>query len=70
MEAMLPEGVRSQFLGPLLEWVLSHDWAEWDQVHDDFWRLVQDLIGDEPGDYDDLPEWMTELATELLESNS
>lgn len=69
MDALLPEGVRSQFLGPLREWVLSHTRKEWDGIHDSFWMLVQELIEDEPGTYEELPDWMTEVAIELLEQN-
>lgn len=70
MEArVLPEGVRSQFLGPLVEWILSHTSDEFDKTDDPFWGIVEALIKSTPGTYDDLPDWMTETATELLELN-
>lgn len=69
MDVLLPEGVRSQFLGPLREWVLSHTDAEFDKTNDPFWDLVEQLLKETPGAYEDLPDWMTETATELLAMN-
>jgi len=68
-DRLLPEGVRSQFLGPLREWILSHTEEEWVEIHDEFWGMVADLIQEEEGSYDDLPGWMTEDGTQLLEAN-
>lgn len=66
---LLPEGVRSQFLGPLREWIVSSSDAEFDSINDPFWEIVELLLKEQPGGYDDLPDWMTETATELLELN-
>lgn len=62
----LPEGVRSQFLGPLAEWIVSHNEEEFDLTNDPFWGIVECLIVSEPGDE---PDWMTEVACELLAEN-
>lgn len=66
---VLPEGVRSQFLGPLREWVVSSTDAEFDATNDPFWEIVEQLIKTTPGTYDQLPDWMTETATDLLADN-
>lgn len=63
---VLPEGVRSQFLGPLCEWILSHNDDEFDATNDPFWYIVCELIKSEPGDE---PDWMTEVASDLLGLN-
>lgn len=61
-------GLRSEGIGP-------HE--EWDPVppgdhqvrHNTFWKNIAGMISSEPGDYDDLPEWMTETASQQLEAN-
>lgn len=63
---LLPEGVQSQWLGPLVEWVPSHTEKEFREVNDPFWGTVLELIKSEPGDE---PDWMTEVASELLALN-
>jgi len=63
---LLPEGVQSQFLGPLREWIVSHTTIEYDAMNDPFWDIVDCLIKSEPGDE---PDWMTEVASDLLGEN-
>lgn len=66
MDHFLPEGSGSTFLGPLMEWIVSTDWPADDEL---FWAFILSVIEDEPGEYDDLPQWMTETASGLLQLN-
>lgn len=62
-------GLMTDGLGPDLEWC-PVPIAEHRARHDTFWKLVSALLHDEPGEYDDLPDYMTETATEALELNN
>jgi hypothetical protein len=62
-------GLMTSGLGPDLEWS-PVPVAEHAARHDTFWKLVADLLKTEPGEYDDLPKWMTEAATEALLQNN
>lgn len=66
--ALYRVGLRSECLGHPLDWDPKPP-AEFQKRHSEFWSVVSGTISDEPGDYDDLPEWMTEVATDLLEDN-
>lgn len=63
------EGLRSEGLGPPLEWDAVTP-EVFQKRHNGFWVLVAGLIKSEPGEYDDLPQWMTEDAAEQLQSNN
>lgn len=72
MDEYLPGGIESSFLGPPGEWILACP-TLWMLSRMAFWDIVSDLMVHEGGrdaDYDDLPDWMTEIATELLKSNT
>jgi len=61
-------GLMTTGLGPDQEWSP----APIDQHrarHDMFWKLVAALLCTEPGEYDDLPDWMTEVGTAALLNN-
>ena len=58
-------GLRSDGIGPRAEWSPVPENA-FQRRHDRFWRTVAGILEDEPGEYDDLPEWMTEDASEQL----
>lgn len=58
-------GLRSDGIGPHEEWSPVPEGA-FQRRHDGFWRAVAGMIEDEPGEYEDLPEWMTEEAAEEL----
>lgn len=62
-------GLRSECLGSEVEWDPQPP-AEFQQRHHRFWSLVSGMVEDEPGEYSDLPYWMTEDGTEQLESNN
>lgn len=63
-------GLRSEALGPPEEWA-AVDPATFQKRHAQFWSLVAGIIRDEPEEnYDDLPDWMTEVGTEQLEANT
>jgi hypothetical protein len=66
--ALRAVGLRSEGIGPDDEWAPVPDFT-FQQRHAGFWGQVSDLIENEPGDYDDLPRWMTEDAAEQLEHN-
>lgn len=61
-------GLRSELLGPEQEWS-PVPVSQYQRRHAAFWGLVDDVIHSEPGDYDDLPSWMTEDATNELAQN-
>ena len=62
-------GLMTLGLGPRLEWAPVPP-ADHQRRHDTFWKLISRVLENEPGDYDDLPEWMTETASEALEANN
>lgn len=61
-------GLMTSGVGPRLEWspapVVEHA-----RRHDTFWKLVAALLLTEPGEYDDLPDYLTETATAQLLAN-
>lgn len=61
-------GLRSELLGPRMEWA-PLPVNQYQRRHARFWGLVDHLIHSEPGEYDDLPNWMTEVATIELTDN-
>jgi hypothetical protein len=61
-------GVWSEAIGPEQEWLPVNRFL-FQVRHNQFWSFVKDIIQAEPGEYDDLPEWMTEAATERLQHN-
>lgn len=61
-------GLMTTGLGPHLEWSPAPV-AEHAARHDRFWKLVAAILLTEPGDYDDLPDWMTEAGTTALLNN-
>lgn len=61
-------GLHTEALGPPEEWQPIPAGPH-QRRHSDFWFMVAALIKSEPGDYDDLPEWMTETGSEQLEAN-
>ena len=61
-------GLRSEGLGPDAEWAPVPE-DKFQLRHTRYWGQVSDLIENEPGDYDDLPRWMTEDAALDLELN-
>lgn len=62
-------GLMTLGLGPHLEWAPAPP-STHQRRHDTFWKIVSGVLSDEPGDYDDLPEWMTETASQALEINN
>lgn len=62
------QGLMTEGLGPDLEWS-PVPVIEFRDRHDTFWKLVAALLLTEPGEYDDLPDYLTETATALLEAN-
>jgi hypothetical protein len=67
--ALRDRGMRTEGLGPEQEWHPVSD-TEHQIRHNRFWAgVVSPLLADEPGEYDDLPSWMTEDATDLLTKN-
>jgi hypothetical protein len=61
-------GLRTEGLGPVEEWQPVTR-SIFQQRHANYWGLVSGLVQDEPGTYDELPEWMTEDASERLLDN-
>lgn len=62
-------GVWTEAIGPEQEWS-PVGIVLFQARHNQFWSLVEGMIRAEPGDYDDLPEWMTESATAQLENQN
>lgn len=62
-------GLRTEGLGPDPEWAPVPE-GVFQGRHAKYWAYVSDMIENEPGDYDDLPRWMTEDAAERLEHNT
>lgn len=62
-------GLMTTGLGPDLEWhptpVIEHA-----RRHDTFWKLVAAMLLTFDGDYDDLPDYVTEAATTALLDNN
>ena len=63
-----PEGLTSE-LGPGEEWIIA-DEDSWSDTYHGFWEIVEKLILGERGSYEELPDWMTETATDALLNNS
>jgi hypothetical protein len=61
-------GLRSEGIGPTEEWSPCPN-DTFQRRHDRFWRIVAALLETEPGGYDDLPEYLTETASEQLADN-
>lgn len=61
-------GLRSELLGPEPEWA-PLPVGQYQRRHARFWGMVDALIHSEPGGYDDLPQWMTEIAALQLTDN-
>lgn len=66
--ALRMQGLRSEGLGPEAEWSPVAE-GEFQRRHAQFWAIIAEMICKEDGDYDDLPEWMTETAAQELELN-
>jgi hypothetical protein len=62
-------GLLTEALGPQAEWAPVPPNA-YQRRHDTFWRIVAALLESEPGDYDDLPDYMTETGTDQLQANN
>jgi hypothetical protein len=62
-------GLRSEGIGPTDEWSPSPP-AVYQKRHDMFWSIVAAILEAEPGDYDDLPIYLTECATDQLNDNN
>lgn len=62
-------GLLTEGLGPQREWKPSPP-AEYQQRHDMFWCIVTGILNDADEDYDDLPDYMTEVGTEQLVANN
>jgi hypothetical protein len=62
-------GLLTEALGPQVEWSPVPPTA-FQRRHDMFWRVVAAVLESEPGTYDDLPEYLTESATEQLQANN
>jgi hypothetical protein len=56
-------------VGPPRERVVYLNDAHRAAEHTFFWAIVQAMMNLEPGGYDDLPDWMSEFATDLLMEN-
>lgn len=67
-ERVFRSGLMTEALGPQQEWS-PVDAATFQRRHTEFWSSVTRIIEAEPGDYEELPSWMTEDATELLKNN-
>lgn len=62
-------GLLTEGIGPQAEWSpVPPD--VYQRRHDTFWRIVTGLLTDADEDYDDLPDYLTEVGTEQLESNN
>lgn len=66
--ALRMKGLRSEGLGPETEWDPVSE-EKFQRRHAQFWGIIATMIQGEDGDYDDLPEWMTESAAEQLALN-
>lgn len=68
-EALLARlGLRSEALGPPEEWLpVTPD--QYQRRHQSWWAFVLGVLEDEPGEYEDLPHWMTEQGSEALLAN-
>jgi len=62
-------GYLTEGLGPPAEWKATLP-AEYQERHDMFWRIVTGLLTDADEEYDDLPDYMTEVGTEKLLANN
>lgn len=62
-------GLLTEAIGPVAEWAPVPPDA-FQRRHDTFWRIVTGLLTDTDEDYDDLPDYMTEVGTEQLEANN
>lgn len=62
-------GLRSEGIGPTGEWAPCPA-AVYQKRHDMFWSIVAAILEGEPGDYDDLPIYLTECATDQLNDNN
>lgn len=61
-------GLRSELLGVVEEWdPVPPD--QFQRRHDQYWSLVDRMIQAEPGNYGDLPDWMTEVGSDRLAEN-
>lgn len=67
--ALYKAGLRSECLGHPLDWDPQPP-AEFQRRHNEFWSMVSGMIQAEPGDYEDLPDWMTEVASDQLENDN
>jgi hypothetical protein len=61
-------GLRSEFLGPRAEWS-PVSIKTYQRRHGAFWGIVDCMIRSVPGEYEDLPDWMTEIASDQLTDN-
>lgn len=61
-------GLRSEGIGPTEEWSPCPN-DVFQRRHDVFWRIVGALLESEEGTYEDLPDYLTETATQQLENN-
>jgi hypothetical protein len=61
-------GLSSEGIGPPGEWAPSPG-IVYQRRHDAFWNVVAGILNDEEGEYEDLPDWMTEVGSEILEHN-
>jgi len=61
-------GLRSEVLGPRQEWSPLPPKA-YQRRHAAFWGVVDSMLSSEPGTYEELPDWMTEVATAQLLNN-
>ena len=61
-------GLSTNGIGPHAEWSPAPR-AVFQLRHNAFWGLVSGIITSEPEDYDDLPDYLTEIASEQLEAN-
>lgn len=66
--ALSDRGLRSEGLGPDPEWAPCSP-VVFQRIHARYWGIVAVMIDGETGGYEDLPDWMTEIATEQLELN-
>lgn len=62
-------GLFTEGLGPQAEWAPVPP-RVFQRRHDTFWQVVARMLESEPGEYDDLPDYLTETASEQLEANN
>lgn len=62
-------GLLTEALGPQAEWSPVPP-AQYQRRHDMFWKVVTGVLQSEPGEYDDLPDYLTETASEQLQANN